>query len=117
MLTPILGSHFKLSLTPTALHPSAPDEATIATQEPKASFPHMVVLISSNRHGSSRSGNSPPGRASFRSATNQHTLGRALAVEGPAPTMPMGPSQRKWAGSRWRQAALSIYVIIPVAWR
>lgn len=68
------GQPFKLSLAPTAIHFSAPDEAAIATQEPKASFPARRIRLSSRQgiitsgvdrsFSSSRSGNSPPGRTS-----------------------------------------------------
>lgn len=55
MILPNLGQPFKLSLAPTALHPSAPEGAAIATQEPKASFPPRRVNLS-NRHGIHRLG-------------------------------------------------------------
>lgn len=121
---PILGQPFKLSLAPTAPHPSAPDEATIATQEPKVSFPPRCVHLSSRTghsssramdrsllHQGGRSGISPSGRTSSARQPSP-PFGRALAWRDRLPqTWPMGPSQRKWAGSCWFQAALSTCII------
>ncbi|KAI7785099.1 hypothetical protein LA080_008135 [Diaporthe eres] len=77
----------KLSLTPTDLHLSAPDEAAIATQEPRASSPPRRTTLSNRQRtitsgvdGSSsrsRSGSSLPGRTPLRSATTPWPCSRS----------------------------------------